>query len=326
MKVTRRNVILSTLSAGSLLMLGPKAFGQQMPEGTLTIVVPFPAGSKVTTIARLVAPVLERELGRTVIVENHPGAGTVIATNHVLQAPHDGQMILMMSNSFFINKSLRPNLNYDPLADFAPVSLLATLSHMLVAPPDYEGDFDTFLEEARNAGDRPLRFGAGTGTSNHLLAEEFCRKAGIEAVHIPYTGAAPTYTDIMGGRLDFTFASMGDAVPNVEAGKMKGLAIAGASRHDTLPDIPTLAEKGIDVTMTDALYGAVIPADTPTEVIEKWRAAFRTALENPKNRETIANWSLDPGSVDAGTFGEIITQYEETASGIVNELGLEIEA
>lgn len=325
MKLAPRATLLAALFAGSFLYPWLGASAQEMPAGPLTIIVPFPAGSMVTTVARLLASDLERELGRTVIIENHPGAGTVVATEHVLRAPHDGAMILMMSNSFFINRSLRPNLSYDPLTDFTPVGLAATLSHMLVAPPSFEGDFDDFIASAEAAGDRPIQFGAGTGTSNHLLAQEFANAAGIMTMHIPYAGAAPTYTDLMGGRLGFVFASMGDAKAGVEGGTMTPLATATSERLEWVPDLPTLLEKGISVKMSDAVYGAVIPSDVPAEIIARWQDAFQVALDNPQNRETILGWSLTPGSIDADAFGELIREYEEAASQIIRDLGITVE-
>lgn len=322
MSTTRRTAIAAVLSGTAALLIHSPAASQEMPDGTLRIIVPFPAGSMVTNVARVVVPDLERELGRTIVVENMPGAGTVIATEHVLRQPPDGRTILMMSNSFFVNRSMRPNLSYDPLADFEPVALAARLSHLLVAPPTFEGGIAEFLAAASDPSRPPVRFGAGTGTSNHLLSVEFARSAGFEALHIPYTGGAPTYVDVMGGRLDFVFASIGDGITYALEGNMTPLAVAGPARVAALPDVPTLDEVGIDVTLTDAVYGAVIPAAVPDEITARWREAFAVALANPEVRATIEGWSLSPGEIDAAAFGQMIADYEAIAGGIVRDLGL----
>lgn len=323
MSITRRMIVVAALSGAAAIGLQSSAASQEMPSGTLRIIVPFPAGSMVTNVARVVVPDLERELGRTIVVENMPGAGTVIATEHVLRQPPDGRTILMMSNSFFVNRSLRPNLSYDPLTDFQPVSLAASLSHLLVAPPTFEGGILEFLAAAEDQSRPPLRYGAGTGTSNHLLSVEFARSAGLDALHIPYSGGAPTYVDVMGGRLDFVFASIGDGISYASEGNMTPLAVAGPARVAALPDVPTLEEVGIDVTLTDAVYGAVIPSAVPAEITARWQAAFAVALANPEVRATIEGWSLSPGEIDAAAFGQMIVDYEAIAGGIVRELGLE---
>jgi len=323
-KFSRRAVLLSAISAAAILSAGP-ASAQEMPEGTLTIVVPFPAGSMITTTTRLLVPELEKELGRTIVVENHPGAATVLGTEHVLRAPRDGKTLLVMSNSFFVNGALRPDLSYVPLRDFKPVALMASLSHALVARPDFKGDLEAFIAAAKKAGDRPFKFGAAPGTSNHLLSAEFLRITGIKAAHIPYTGAAPAYTDLMGGRLDFMFASIGDAVQPVASGKMQALALAAKESSPKFPGVPTLAEKKIPVVLTDAVYGVVAPADIPADVLKKWQSAFQTALAKPEIREKISSWALQPGGGDVEKFDSELKAYSEKSAEIVKELGLKVD-
>jgi tripartite-type tricarboxylate transporter receptor subunit TctC len=271
------------------------------PAGPVRVVVPFPPGGTMDIVARQLAPALQEELRQSIVTDNRPGAGTVIGTEAVARSAPDGQTILMMANSFLINGTLQRNLPYDPLRDFAPVALLTVVPHVLVTHPSVAADFAGFVAAAKR---RNLSIGTyGTGTSNHLGAEQLRLLAGFEGTHVPYRGGAQAYPDLNAGRIDFMFANLPDVLQPVAVGSWRAHAIAMPQRTPQLPAVPALAELGLGEVISDSWFGVVLPAATRPEVVARHEAAWLAALGRPEMRARLADQGFTVLATGAAEFG-----------------------
>ncbi len=323
---SRREFLALTASAAALLAAGPLR-AQPSFSGPVRVVIPFGPGSTLDSMVRLAIPLVGEKLGATTIAENMPGGGTVLATENVLQAPADGQTLLVVANSFVINSSVRPNLRYRPLEAFAPLVELASVPHVLVAKAGLAEDMAGFIEAAKASGDNGLTYGTpGAGTSNHLLAEEFRSLAGFNAVHVPYASSPAAITDLLAGRIDFVFLNQTDVLPHIQSGEMTAIAVAADARSPRLPDVPTMAEAGFPVSLTDVWYGVVVRKETPPEIVAALSAAFIAALKTPEVARQIEDtWGLTLGANTPEEFGASLAAYEEAYAKVVKSIGLVIE-
>lgn len=255
------------------LTLVPLAQAQatDFPRGPVSLVVPFPAGGPTDAMARRLAEKLGERLGQQVVVENKGGAGGSIAAEAVARAKPDGQTLFFgTTGTMAINPSLYARLRYDPVKDFAPVSLMATTMNVLVVNPAVPATNLRELIKLAKAHPGTLTYGsAGNGSSNHLSGELFRSSADLQITHVPYKGSAAALVDLLGGRLTMMFDTIAQQTQNIAAGKVRALAVTGAKRSPLLPEVPTAQEaglKGFDVTIW---YGVLAPAGTPAPVIER---------------------------------------------------------
>ncbi|MBR0663458.1 tripartite tricarboxylate transporter substrate binding protein [Roseomonas hellenica] len=294
---SRRAVL--ALSASSILTRPAAAQG----AGTHRLVIPFPPGGTMDNVARQMAPAVQAEIGRTVVIENRPGGGTVIGTEAVSRAAPDGQTTLMVANSFLINGSMQPNLTYDPLRDFRPIALLTVVPHVLVVAPAVAQDFTGFLAAARRPGPG-LSFGSyGNGTSNHLGAEQLKILARLNATHVPYRGAAQAYTDLFAGRVEFMFMNEPDVAQPTRAGQIRPLAIAAPQRSSRMSEVPTLAELGFGQVLSDTWFGVVAPAAVPAPIAARLSAAWLAALAKQEVAARLTDQAFSILGVGADAFG-----------------------
>jgi tripartite-type tricarboxylate transporter receptor subunit TctC len=291
------------------------------------VIIPFSPGSTLDSLVRLVVPAVSENLKATVVVENIAGGGTVLATEHVLKAPADGQTLLVVANSFVINSSARPKLTYDPLKAFAPLVQMCSVPHVLVVRPGLANNVAEFVKAAKAAGKTGLSYGTpGAGTSNHLLAEEFRLMADFTAVHVPYRGTPAAMTDLMAGRVDFLFLNATDVTPHINSGKMNAIAIAASKRSTRLPNVPTMAEAGHKVSLTDVWYGVVVRKEVPAQTLAALSAAWTEALKRPKTAEQIQDsWGLDLVANKPEEFGASLSSYSDAYAKVVRAIGLVIE-
>src|SRR5947207_3730592 len=262
------------------------AAAQGYPNRPIHIVAPFPAGGGYDFLSRLMAPEMAKSLGQPVIVENKVGANGNIGTDAVAKSAPDGYTLLMGGNSpLALNVGLYPKLGYDPVKDFETISRVATQPNLLAAHPKVPVKTVADLVQYAKANPGRLSYASnGNGSPQHLAAEQLKRMAGIDLVHVPYKGAAPTAAALLAGEVSIAFNIILLPLPHVHAGKLTGLAVASAKRSPLAPEIPTLAELGYPIDI-DTWYGLVAPAGTPKEVVAKLNAETLRILNLPELRE-----------------------------------------
>ena len=322
MSFSRRSAV-----AGSLLgLLAPAALLAQgrFPARTIRFVVPYPPGGIADTMARLLQPRLQADLGQAVIIENKPGAGGNLGTDVVAKSEPDGYTVLFAaSGPLAVNKTLyKGRIAYDPERDLRGVAQLAAFPLVLVVNRDLPvantAQFLAWLKKGE-----PKSFAsAGNGTPQHLAAELFARDAGVKLVHVPYRGAAQAMLDLMPGRIPFMFEIAGGAIPYIASGKLKAIAVTSTQRLKVLPDVPTLAESGLPGFDFTAWNGASVPSGTPDAVVTRLNEAFRHALHDPAIQR---KWD-ELGSLvitgPAAEFDALVRSESRRLGALVTELGV----
>jgi len=289
------------------------ALAQTYPSKSIKIVAPFAPGGGVDTVARLIADPLSKALGRPVIVENRPGAAGTIGAALVAKAPADGHTLLLGTISTHgIAPSLYATLPYDAQKDFAPVSLLITQPNLLAVHPALGASSVADLIRLAKAKPATIAYASsGAGTTQHLSAALFESMAGIQLVHVPYKGSAPALTDLLGGQVQLIFDNMPTALPHVQAGKLKPLAVTSARRAPQLPDVPTMQEAGLAGYEVTSWYALYAPGKTPAPVIERLNAEVRRILAQPAVADRLREQGFQPapgapGQLAAFTRDEIV--------------------
>lgn len=263
---------------------------------TTRIVVSFSPGGPVDSVSRTLAEQLGRELGGTVVVENKPGANGAIGANEVLRSPADGRTIWITSvGAAAINPALYDKLPYDMVRDFAPVSLVVNNVELLVvnAKDPAKGAAD-FVARSKSAPQGTAMASSGVGSIPHLAIEQLADGTGAKLLHVPYKGAAPAITDLMGGQVGGFFGDVPGLIGHVKSGRLKALGIASPKRHPALPDVPTLEEQGIKGVDTVNWYAFFVPAKTPAAEIERLNKAVRNTLNTPAVRDKLLASGAEP--------------------------------
>ena len=249
------------------------------PDRVIKIIVPFAPGGGTDAIARVLAQEMAKDLGASIMIENKPGAGTIIGAQAVAAAEADGYTLLMGSFAHAVNPSLNARLPFDPNKDFAPVALVARSPNIVVVNPKSSFRSVADLIAAAKAEPEKISYGTfGTGTSAHLAGEMFKHMAKVNMTMVPYKGSAPAITDTIGGQTQVMFPSLFTAMPYVKAGKLKAVGVAGTKRSALMPDVPTLQEQGIADVDVSQWYGIFAPAKTPKPVIEQLNKVLNEVL------------------------------------------------
>nr|WP_244303688.1 tripartite tricarboxylate transporter substrate binding protein [Acidovorax delafieldii] len=266
------------------------------PSKPIKWVVPFPPGGAMDLIARTLGERAASELGQPVVIENRPGAGGNIGADHVAKQPADGYTIMITSIGMATNRALYPKLTYDPVKDFAPVSLLAMVPNVLVvnAASSVERTVKEVIARAQKAPGKLTYASAGNGTSIHLAGEVFASMAGVQITHIPYKGSGPAVTDMLGGQVDLMFDSITSARPHIQSGKLRALAVTTARRSAALPDVPTLAEAGVTGYEVSPWFAVFVRAGTPPEVIARLNKVLNTAMKQPETLRKLEGVGAEP--------------------------------
>ena len=277
----------TTAAAAALLLLSLCAGAQTVPawpSKPIKWVVPFPPGGAMDVIARTLGEKAARDLGQAVVIENRPGAGGNIGADYVAKQPADGYTILITSIGMATNKALYPRLTYDPVRDFAPISLLAVAPNVLVvnAAKTADRSVKEVVARAQKEPDKLTYASAGNGTSIHLAGEVFASMAGVQITHIPYKGSGPAVTDMLGGQVDLMFDSVTSARPHIQSGKLRALGVTTARRSSALPDVPTLAEAGVPGYEVSPWFAVFARAGTPPEVIARLNRVLNDAMKQPE--------------------------------------------
>lgn len=253
----------------------------------IRILVGAPAGGSTDTMARVVAQAMGQQLGRTVVVENRPGAGGNLAAEAVARAAPDGQTLLMSFTSHAINASLYPRLSFDPVKDFTPLTLVSTSPSVLVAHPSLPANNVTELIALAKSKPGQLNFAIGAlGSSLHLAGDAFKLNAGVFIVNIPYRGTAPAVQDVLAGQVELMFAAVGNVQQHIRTGKLKALGVTSPHPLPALPDVPAIADT-LPGFESSAWFGLFGPAKLPADISRTWSEAARAAVHSPEVRRRI---------------------------------------
>ena len=292
------------------------------PEKAIKIVVPFPPGGSTDALGRAVAQKLQEKLGQSVVVENRPGASTLIGSAAVAKAAPDGYTLIVSVSSHTTNPAMQASMPFDTLKDFKAISMLARAPVLVVAHPDFPASNIKELIELGKAGKIKLDYGsAGAGTMTHLTAELIKKQTGLDLTHILYKGGSPAMMDVMSGHLALTFATLGQVQPQIKSGKLKALGISSDVRYPSVADIPTFKEQGLDV-VTIEWFGLLAPAATPPEIIAKLNHEVRLIMANPELGDRLASIEL------VSSTAEFLDQFIQTElnrwSPVIKELNIKM--
>jgi len=269
------------------------------PSKPIKLVVGYAAGGATDVVARLVAVRLGEQLGQPVLVDNRTGANSNVGAEAVARAPADGYTLYVYTIANTINASLYPRLGYDPVKDFEPVGLIAKIPNILVVNPKLPiRSVADYLRFAKEQPDGITFASSGSGSSIHLSGEMFKMKTGLKMLHVPYRGSAPAITDLLGGQVQSMFDNMPSALPHVQGGRLRAIAITSAQRSPLLPDVPTVAESGYPGFDVQSWFGLAAPAGTPHPVIERLNAALVKVMAAPEVRQRLRDLGATP---EAGT-------------------------
>lgn len=289
-----KQVIAAATLAVAALPGSHAVAAEAYPSKPVRIIVPFTPGGAADIMTRALGDRLRQQLGQPVIVENKPGAGTVIASDYVAKQAPDGYTLLMAASSLGIAPSIYKNVAYDPVKDFTPITLVASVVHVLEVNAKLPvHNVKELISYVRTNGKTLSYSSAGTGTSTHLEAELFKTMAGVSMTHIPYKGSSPALTDLVGGNVQVMVDAYASSAPFIKSGNVRALAVTTAKRSATLPDLPTVSESGLPGYEAMPWLGLIAPAGTPPEVVKRVHAATQEALRDPTLIEQFRSLGLD---------------------------------
>lgn len=297
------------------------------PPLPVKLVVGFAAGGPSDLVARAFADHAAKPLGQPVIVENKPGANAVLATEAVAASKPDGLTLLAAAtNHTMIPALYGARIKFDAAKSFVPVCTLAGSATVLVVGPSLPvKTVAEFIERAKAKPDAMTYATPGQGSSPHLATEQFRKLAGVSMVHVPYKGAAPAVTDLLGGQVDLSFATVGSVLQHIKSGKLKALAVASRQRSALLPDVPTFEETGVKGFVVDTWYGLLAPAGTPADALRALTREANDFVRSTAMRERLAGAGLEPGGLCGESFAAQISREIEANTRIARELNLKVE-
>ena len=310
-----------------LTVTSRSAVAADYPARTVTLVVPYPPGGGVDAMARVVAAKLSAALRAQFIVDNRPGAGGTIGTRAVAQAAPDGYTLLLgHTGTISINPSLYVHAGIDPRKQFAPIGLVASMPVALLANPSFPAK--TVADVIALAKKDPGKLNLGTapvGTGGYMSAEQFKADAGVDVAIIPYKGSAPAMNDLLGGHVSIALSVLPPALGNIQAGKLRAIAVTSKKRFSLLPDVPTFDESGLPGFEAVLHYGLLAPAGTPKEIVDKLSEEVRNLVETPDVQIQIHNEGGDPLTSTPAEYAADIDREEKKWGDLVKKLGLKVE-
>lgn len=318
---------LLVLALAALLALSPLASAQDLPARTIRMIVAFPPGGPTDFVARLLSERLKVLLGRNVIVEYHAGANGAVGAEYVARADPDGATLFLTTvGAVAVTPHLGTKVAYDPLRDFAPITLVVRNTTILVVKPDMPVASAKELAAiaAKSPGAIPIA-STGTGSMPHLALELYQASAGVKFLHVPYRGAAAALADLLGGQVRGMFADTPVLLPQIQGGKVRPLGAASASRNGALPDVPTLAEQGFPDTSADNWYALLAPARTPAPVLAKLHDAVVAAIAEPQLHEKLVASGAIPATTSAAELGALMRDELARWGRVVREKNIRAE-
>jgi tripartite-type tricarboxylate transporter receptor subunit TctC len=317
---------LAAAAVASPSVLLSRASGADWPVKSVRVVVPFTPGGSTDTTARLVGNRLQEVWGQSVVIENRPGAGGNIAADMVAHSDPDGYTIFIVGPGQATNKFLYPSLSYDPIGDFAPVTLLITQPNLMCVPNSSPAksvrEFIAYCNENRG---KVTYASSGNGTTLHLSGELFKRLAKVEMTHIPYRGGAPAINDLIPGRVDVIFDNMPTVLSHVKAGHLRGLAVSTRERVAIVPDIPTIAESGVPGFDVMSWFAFFVPARTPPDVIAKLNADTNAALAHASVKTKLEALGATPKGSTPGELAAFLNSEIEKWGPIIRDAKIRVE-
>jgi tripartite-type tricarboxylate transporter receptor subunit TctC len=318
------------LILASLLAFGFGAFAHaqttEFPVRPIRIVVPFAAGGATDVIARVVGQKVSELLGQPVVIDNKAGASGNIGALQVARAAPDGYTILMATSSHAINATLYRKLDYRLTTDFVGLSNLASVPLLLVVNTAVPAKTPAELVTYAKAHDGKVNFASGgTGTAAHLAGEQFNTLAGVQMMHVAYKGGAPAQTDLMGGQVQAMFANLPEVLSQVQAGRLRPLAVTGSTRRANLPAVPTFAEAGFAQIDAKSWFGLFAPAATPAPVVAKLSAAIVKAVADPAVQARLNELGADPVGSQSAAFQKFVVQEVERWGALVQRSGATLD-
>ncbi len=324
--ITRRRLIAaSAASAIGPGLLGRPAQAQAWPSRVVRIVVPYAPGGPTDIIARVVADQLAKTWGQQVVIENRSGAGTNIGAELAARSDPDGYTIFMGGATLAVNRNFYRTLSYDPIADFAPVTLICTFSFFMFVPNSSPAksvkEFIAFAEQNKGK----LTFASpGTGTAPHLCGELFRQTAGLEMTHVPYRGAGPAMNDLIPGRVDLLFSG-GATYQYAKSGQVRALGITSAKRASSAPDVPTIAEAGLPGFEVSSWFAFFVPAKTPPDIVKKMNADCVAALADPAVKGRLEQLSYDVASTSPEELAVLLKAEIDKWGVVIKRAGISTE-
>jgi len=321
------NVKVALFALAALLVALPSDPASALyPDRLVKLVVPFAPGGGTDVVARTLAQEMTKDLGASIIIENKPGAGTIIGTQAVATSEPDGYTLLMGTFANAVNPSLNPKLPYDAHRDFAPVALIARSFNIVVVNPSSPiGSIADLIAAAKAEPDR-LSYGTyGTGTSAHLAGELFKNLAKVNLTTVPYKGAAPAITDLVGGQIQVMFTTVASAASLIAGGQLRALAVTSAERSPAFPDLPTVAEAGVPGYAAESWYGLFAPAKTPPDVIDRLNKSAAKAVQSEAFRKLGVNEGLVMVARPPEEFDRYFRGEEERWRKVIEDAGIRIE-
>jgi tripartite-type tricarboxylate transporter receptor subunit TctC len=318
-KIRRAVVTLGLVMAAGLAAAQPA-------DGPIRLIVPFTPGTGIDLIARTVGPKLSERLKRPVVVENRAGASGNIGTEAVVRAAPDGSTLLVSVNTLVMNRSLYPQLGFDPVRDLEPVSLTSWGQLILVTHPRSGFKTATDLVTAARLAPGKLNYASpGVGTPHHLSMELFKSTAKVFLTHIPYRGTGPAVTDMLGGQVDAMFLPIHVALPQVRSGRLVALGIGSEKRHPLLPDVPTLSEAKAGDVNVDMWYGIFAPKGMPAAQIATLNREINDILRSDDVQKAFAGQGMDPASNTPDAFGRLVAKDADRWAALIKSQGIKAE-
>ncbi len=301
-------------------------FGQDAwPTRAVRMILPFPPGGGTDILGRLIAERLSASIGQPVVTENRGGAGGNVGAEAAARSAPDGYTIVLVAPSLAISPTLYSKINYDPVKDFAPVSLVATVPNVMITQPSLPGQLQEFIAFAK-AKPGALNFGSGgAGTSNHLAGELFNIVTGAKLVHVPYKGVNLAMQDVLAGNVHLVFIGIPAAAPHVKAGKLRALAVVAPQRSSALPDVPTVAEAGLKDFEVTTWYGVLAPAGTPPPVVRRLNAELVKIMHAPEMKEKLTATGTEPLTSTPEEFAAYIKREIAKWGDVVRKAGVKAD-
>jgi tripartite-type tricarboxylate transporter receptor subunit TctC len=299
---------------------------QQYPTRPIRYISPYPAGGGNDTLLRIIGEKLGDQLGQRIIVDNRPGANTIVGTELLVKSPPDGYTFILLPNSLATNPSFYPKLPYDTMKDVVPVGQIAQSPQMIVAHPSVPSKTLKELLALARAKPGVLSYGtSGNGSTGHLAGILLSMMTGVQLTHVPYKGTAPAVNELVGGHIPLMVSSMIATLPHVRSGKLRIIALTTAKRSQAIPEVPTIAESGVPGYDATLWYGILAPARTPEAIIKRMSAELAATLKNPDVVEKLSSQAVEPHHTSPDQFAALIRTELEKWSKVIRASGVKAD-